>query len=105
LENPELAINQLKESLELENENVLVLSALTRAYLARQDCDSALAAIERARNVNPWFAEAAVLELRSLYCMKNYSAMRNKMKSLPPLSPPEERFVRYLLAKDYGRQR
>jgi tetratricopeptide (TPR) repeat protein len=103
-ENPDVALNWLLQALELEDSNVLILASLARLSLIRNDCDNALAYVRRARELNPYFGEAAVLELSALNCLAMGEAMREKTKTLPPLSKWEEGFVQYLTAQVLLRQ-
>ena len=100
-ENPDLAMTQLKEALALEDGNINVLSSLAKLHLAKQDCDGALQLTNKARLMNPLAGEPAVLELRALACQKNFAALTEKAKLLPPTEKWEEQYVQYLLAQSY----
>lgn len=109
-ENPELALSQLREAQNLEDENILVLANLARAQIIKQDCDAALVNLDMARSLNPHAAEPALLELRALLCAKRFEAFREKYKlaSAPGGTGNGEKwdqaFGQYLSAQDQLRQ-
>jgi tetratricopeptide (TPR) repeat protein len=103
-ENPDVALNHFRQSLELEDDNAVLLLNMARVSLMKQDCENAAGYVERARILNPYFGEAAVLEMSALNCLKKTEALREKAKSLPSLTKWEEGFVQYLLAQDLLRQ-
>lgn len=99
-DNPDLALTQYRQSLELEDDNILVLTSMAKVHLAKQDCEAATSLLQRARELNPYLGEPALLELRSLICAKKLEPVREKMKSLPSLDKWEENFVQYLSAQE-----
>lgn len=104
-ENPEVALNQFKEALALEDQNLQVLNNIARIQLLKQDCDGAAQSLQTARNLNPLSGESAVLELRALSCKQNFEALKEKAKTLPPLDKWEEAYVQYLLAGEALQQK
>lgn len=99
-ENPDRAMAQFRESLALEDNNVIVLAAMAKTQLMKQDCDGALATLEQARALNPAASEPAVLELRTRTCKQQFLGLREKSKQLPALDKWEEQYVQYLLAQE-----
>jgi hypothetical protein len=104
-ENPDLALNQLREALSLEDENLLILNNIARVQLAKQDCATAQTTLKRARTLNPYAADAAILELRALLCLKNFEAFREKVKQVPSVDKATEAQVQYLSAQDFFQQK
>jgi len=110
-ENPDMALTQLREAQNLEDENILVLANLARAQMMKQDCDSALVSLEMARSLNPHASEPALLELRALLCAKRYDTFREKLKaaSAPGGTGNSEKwdqaFGQYLSAQEQLRQK
>ena len=78
---------------------VAVLTAIAKIQLAKQDCGGAEATLEKARTLNPFASEPAVLELRTLVCQKNFEALRERTRLLPTLDKWEDQFVQYLNAQ------
>ncbi len=103
-ENPDMALTQLREAKNLEDENVLILANLARAQMIKRDCDAALVNLEMARGLNPHAPELAVLELRGLLCAKKYDLFREKVKSLNLSEKWDQSFVQYLMAQEQIRQ-
>lgn len=99
-ENPDMALTQYRQSLELEDDNVLVLASMAKIHLSKQDCESAATLLQKARLLDPYFGEAAVLEARTLICGKKSEALKDKLKTLPVLDKWEESFVQYLSAQE-----
>lgn len=99
-DNPDLAMNEFRRSLELEDNNLVVLTAIARIQVAKQDCRAAVETLTTARKLNPLSGEAAVLELRALLCSENNELLRDRMKSLPLLAKSEEGLVQYITAQD-----
>jgi hypothetical protein len=104
-ENPDAALNQYKEALALEDNNILILDNIARVQLTKQDCTAALLTLSGARTFYPFAPEPAVLELRALLCQKNYEAFREKVKLLPVLEKGQESFVQFLSAQDFLQQK
>jgi len=104
-ENPDIALNQFRAALELEDQNIQVLGSLARVQLIKQDCDGAMQSLQGARKLNPLSAEPALLELRVYACKQNFEMMRGKAKDLPALDKWQEAYVQYLLALDSLQQR
>ncbi|NJM10337.1 MAG: hypothetical protein HC883_05640 [Bdellovibrionaceae bacterium] len=104
-DNPDFALAQFRESLALEDQNVLVLSSLARVQLLKQDCDGALDSVQAARKINPLSSEAALLELRAFVCKQSFELLLEKVKTLPPLGKWEESYVQYLLAQEALQQK
>lgn len=109
-ENPEMALNQLREAQGLEDENLLVLTGLARVQIIKQDCDAALVSLEMARALNAHATEPALLELRALLCAKRYDLFRDKMKSAtaPGAASGEkwdQAYSQYLAAQEQLRQK
>lgn len=102
---PDTALNQFKESLNLEDNNILVLNNIARVYLLKQDCASALTSVQRARALYLYAPESAVLELRALLCQKNFEVFREKLKLLPSLEKGQEIYVQFFSAQDFLQQK
>jgi len=98
-DNPDMALQQLKEALAQEDGNLAVLATIAKVQLAKQDCGGAEATLEKARRMNPFASEPAVLEMRTLVCQKNFEALRERTRLLPTLDKWEEQFVQYLNAQ------
>ncbi|NJL25257.1 MAG: tetratricopeptide repeat protein [Calothrix sp. SM1_5_4] len=99
-EAPDMALARFKEALDLESDNIQILDNMARVQLMKPDCPAALATLNRARQMNPWHAEAAVLELRALLCAQQMDILREKAKNLPALDRWEESFVQFILAQE-----
>jgi hypothetical protein len=93
-------MTQLREALTLEDENVQLLTALARAQIIKQDCDSALISLEMARTLNPHSSEPAVLELRALLCAKRFEVFKEKIKILSSSEKWDQAFGQYLAAQE-----
>lgn len=104
-ESPDLAMNQYKEALALEDNNILILDNMARIQLSKGDCAGAVQTLQKARALFPFAPEPAVLELRALVCQKNFEAFREKIKALPALEKEQEPFVQYLVAQDFLQQK
>lgn len=99
-DNPDMAMTQLREALNLEDENILLLSALARAQMIKQDCDAALVSLETARTLDPHAAEPAVLELRGLLCAKRFEVFKEKIKILGSAEKWDQAFGQFLAAQE-----
>jgi tetratricopeptide (TPR) repeat protein len=99
-ETPDLALAQFRAALENEDNNIQILSYMARIQIMQNDCDGALMNLLKARNLNPYLAEIAVLELRAHLCQGNSTLMREKVRALPALDKWESAYVQYLMAKD-----
>lgn len=100
-DNPDLALTQFKDSLALEDDNILILVNMAKIYLSKKDCDTAASFAERARTINPWSPDMTTVELRTLNCQKRFTVLRDKVKSLPPLDKWSDAFVQYLVAQNW----
>lgn len=98
-ENPDMALAQLREALAQEDGNQAVLTTIAKIQLAKQDCGGAESTLEKARALNPYASEPAVLELRTLACQKNFDGLKERARLLPPLDKWEEQYVQYLSAQ------
>lgn len=99
-DNPDMALNQLREAQSLEDENILVLSQMARAQIVKKDCDTALVTLEMARTLNPFANEPSLLELRALYCAKRFEIFRDKLKVMQSSDKWDQAFGNYLSAQD-----
>ncbi len=104
-ENPDVALTQYRAALEFEDGNILILENIARIQIGKADCDGALVTVKKARTLNPFLAEPAVLELRALICQKSFEAFREKLKLLPALVKNQESIVQYLIAQDFIQQK
>lgn len=100
-ENPDLAVTQYQQALQMEDDNVLILANLAKIQIAKKDCASAAALVERGRALNPYSPELSTVELRTLACQKRFSLIKDKARSLPPLNKWGDSFVQYLLAQNH----
>jgi predicted Zn-dependent protease len=73
--------------------------------LAKSDCSLAATQLLKARALDPFNAEAALLELRTLICQKNFDDFRLKAKQLPTLDKNQDSFAQFLQAQDYLQQK
>jgi hypothetical protein len=103
-DNPDLALNQLREALILEDGNIQILSRQAIAQMLKQDCEGAQKSIGQARALNPLSGEAAALEMRVLVCLQKFSDFRSKANSFFVLDKWQQSFVHYLSAQDYLQQ-
>lgn len=99
-ENPDMALTQFRQALELEDNNIQLLGSVARVQLMKMDCEGALASAQTARKVNPYDAEIAILEARSYLCAMKYDLAREKIKALPPLDKWQASYVQFLGAQD-----
>lgn len=104
-ENPEIAMARFREALSLEDQNVSVLASLAKLNLFKDACDEALETIERARGVNPYAGDVAVLELRALLCLKRLQDFRDRARQLPSLDRHEEQAVQFFTAQSWLREK
>jgi tetratricopeptide (TPR) repeat protein len=104
-DNPDAALNQYKEALALEDNNILVLDNIARVQLGKQDCAAAATTLQAARALYPYAPEPAILELRTLLCQKNFEAFREKNRVLPALEKGQDSFVQYFVAQDLLQQK
>lgn len=104
-ENPDIAMAQFREALNFEDGNMLILTSLAKVQLMKQDCESAALQIEKARALNPYASDPALLELRTLLCQQHFESFRERAKQLPPLEKWEERYLQFLLAQDLLQQK
>lgn len=104
-DNPDIALNQYREAMNLEGENLLVVDNIARIQLAKLDCAGAGQTLQAARKLYPYAPEPAVLELRALVCQKNFETFREKVKSTPPLDKGQDAYVQFLVAQDLMQQK
>lgn len=105
LAQPDFAIRQFGEALQLEDDNLLILNGLARAHLSKQDCRAAQGYVQRARQLHPLASEPAIFELKTLLCVQDFTSFQKLGKDLPPLNKWEESFVQYLSAQDLIHQK
>ena len=104
-DNPDSAMNQYKEALALEDNNILIIDNMARVQLAKQDCGGAVTTLQKARALYPFAPEPAILELRALICQKNFELFREKVKLLPTLEKGQDLYVQFLTAQDFFQQK
>ena len=104
-ENPEMALGQYREALTLEGDNILILDSIAKVQLGKADCAGAATTVQKARALDPYAGEPAVLELRTLVCQKNFDDFRAKLKLLPPVEKSQDWFVQYLVGQDFLQQK
>ncbi|MGZ3722254.1 MAG: tetratricopeptide repeat protein [Bdellovibrionales bacterium] len=102
---PDAALNQYKEALTFEDNNILILDNIARVQLAKQDCAGAQATLQKVFAMYPFASEPAILELRTLICLKNFEAFRERLKALPTLEKGQEFYVQLLVAQDLLQQK
>jgi hypothetical protein len=99
-DNPDMALTQFRQALELEDNNILLLGGVARVQLLKFDCEGALTSAQAARKINPYDAESAVLEVRAHVCAQKPELAREKMKQLPPLDKWQASYIQYLNAQE-----
>lgn len=99
-DSPDLALKEFNRALASEDGNVLILDNIARIQIIKQDCDGALNTIEKARLLNPFAGDSAVLELRALFCQGGFELLRQKGTALPALDKMQEALAQYVLAKE-----
>lgn len=100
-ENPDMALTQFRQALELEDNNIVILSAIAKVQLLKGDCDGARLTVDQARAINPVAGEPAVLELRTMTCKQHFIGLKEKVKQLPALDKWEDQYVQFLMAQDF----
>jgi len=104
-DNPDSALTQYKEALTLEDNNILLLDSVAQVQLAKQDCTGAASTLHDTRLYYPYAAEPALLELRTMICLKNFEGLREKIRQLPALEKGTEYMVQYFTAQDFLNQK
>lgn len=102
---PDTALNQYKEALTFEDNNILILDNIARVQLAKQDCNGAQATLQKVFALYPFASEPAILNLRALICLRNFEVFREKLKTLPALEKGQEFYVQVLVAQDLLQQK
>lgn len=80
-ESPDIALEQFKQALELEDQNTLVLSNIARIQIMKQDCEQASVNISAARKLNAFDGDLIVLDARANTCLGKYEILRDKNKT------------------------
>lgn len=96
---PKEAIEGFTEALRLEDGNVTILKALSRAHLSLGECDKADGFVRAAEGLDPYAPEVQLLRLQVLDCQKS-SLLAEKLAG--PLDPAVD--VRGLQIKDFLRR-
>ena len=104
-DSPDTAMNQYREALNLEDNNILVLINIARLQMIKQDCAGAQVTLAKARSLYAYAPDAALLELRTVICQKNFEVFREKLKSLPALEKGQEMYLQYFNAQDLLQQK
>jgi tetratricopeptide (TPR) repeat protein len=99
-DSPDMALSHLKTALAVENDNLLILDNIVRIQLMKQECDAAAGTIASARKINPYSSEAAILELRTLVCQRDFTGFKDKAKSIVTADKWEEAYIQYLIAQE-----
>jgi predicted Zn-dependent protease len=102
---PDAAMNQYKEALTFEDNNILILDNMARIQLAKQDCAGAATTMQKTRALYPFASEPAVLELRTLLCQKNSELFHEKARTLPTLEKGQDLYLLFFAGQDLLQQK
>lgn len=99
-DSPDMALNHLKSALAIEDENLLILDNIARIQLMKQDCEAAAATVDRAKKINVYASEPAILGLRARVCQKHFDGFKDVAKGIAAADKWEEAYIQYLLARE-----
>lgn len=94
-DSPDLALTHFQQALAVEDSNVAILNSVARVHLSKQDCGAAELVLQQARDINPYFGESAILQLRTFVCQQKFETLREKIKLLPVIDKTSEPYVQY----------